>query len=238
MRALLLLFFLLSTNLTMDNAVVPSYQQPLLDAQVRVGGHDAADGRCRYRVLHQHSCVTHARTREHEKTRSDTQKRKGRAGDGMQHMDLQLVSSVSFVCVRLLCFATEELLRCGGLDNVLCAHHGVTCKTYQGVFGIRGYPGTPVIALLQRRHHVNVFLWPTKVSLVFVRTGECSSVIDVGEGHAEHCLMATTKIMFSFYKKQKKKSIRCEVEDFVETPICKPCMILRSRVVRVLCDLA
>lgn len=117
----------------------------------------------------------------------------------MHYMDL--ISCRRFICVRLLCFATETLLRCGGLQHALNAHHGVTSKTSQGVFGILrrvcGYPS----ALLTRRHHVHVSLWETKISLVFVRTGNVLSVIDVDEAHAEHCLMATTKIMLSFYKK-------------------------------------
>lgn len=73
-------FFFLSRRLTMDNAVVPSYQQPLLDAQIRVGGHDAADGGCRHRVLHKHSCVTRTHARA-QKNRSSRHKNE-RAGQG------------------------------------------------------------------------------------------------------------------------------------------------------------
>lgn len=52
-----------SRRLTMDNAVVLDSLQPLLDAEVRMGGHDASGGD-RHRVLHPHSCVTHTRERE------------------------------------------------------------------------------------------------------------------------------------------------------------------------------
>lgn len=66
---------LLYLGLTMDNAVVLSYQQPLFNAQVRMGGHDAADSGYRHRVLHEHSCVTKQRA-------STKQKRTGRTGQG------------------------------------------------------------------------------------------------------------------------------------------------------------
>ena len=33
----------------------------------------------------------------------------------------------------------------------------------------------------------------------------------------------------------KKKHSSCEIEDFVETQLCKLCVILRSRVLRVVC---
>ena len=35
----------------------------------------------------------------------------------------------------------------------------------------------------------------------------------------------------------KIKNVSCEVEDFVKIHLCKLCGILRSRVLRVLCDL-
>ena len=42
--------------------------------------------------------------------------------------------------------------------------------------------------------------------------------------------------MITFYK-MWKKTVSCEIEDFVETHVCKLRGILRSRVLRVLCDL-
>ena len=36
-----------------------------------------------------------------------------------------------------------------------------------------------------------------------------------------------------FFQNIIKKHSRCEIEDFVETHLCKRCVILRSRVVRV-----
>ena len=38
-----------------------------------------------------------------------------------------------------------------------------------------------------------------------------------------------------YYKNNNKKYSRCEIEYFVETHLCKLCVILRSRVLRVAC---
>ena len=43
---------------------------------------------------------------------------------------------------------------------------------------------------------------------------------------------ACTRVRVGYYKKNKNT---CEIEDFVETHLCKLCVILRSRVSRVVC---
>ena len=52
----------------------------------------------------------------------------------------------------------------------------------------------------------------------------------------EESLLTTIHIVH-FENYYKIKNVRCEIEGLVETHVCKLCGILRSRVLRVLCDL-
>ena len=43
------------------------------------------------------------------------------------------------------------------------------------------------------------------------------------------------KLSWYIIQKYKYTPASCEIEDFVETRLCKVCVILRSRVLRVVC---
>ena len=59
----------------------------------------------------------------------------------------------------------------------------------------------------------------------------------VKETAGQEEFLLTTIIHFEHYYKYKTKNFIFEIEDFVETHLCKLCGILQSRVLRVLGDL-
>ena len=85
-------------------------------------------------------------------------------------------------------------------------------------------------------------------NLTAVRLSECTNTKHLVCGYGYACDLIyigwTYNINNSSMRKGdkitllwNKKNVSCEIEDFVETHVCKLCGILRSRVLRVLCDL-